>query len=276
MKLFVTGGTGFIGSHFLKKALGDGHEIVALRRPLGKTRIHLETEPQWVEGELDDNYSETLETCDALIHFAAHTPNPPYDTYEQCHYWNVTATMNLFNQALEASINNFVVAGSCFEYGKSAERYNKIPSNAPLEPTESYPTSKAEASIALTSWSIERQVHLQILRLFHVFGEGENPNRLFPSLYRAAISGEDYQMTQGSQVRDFVSVDEVATKFLDAVAHDLPPKGEPRIRNIGTGKPQTVRSFAEFWWNEWGATGELQFGKLPYRDNEVMRYLPDV
>jgi nucleoside-diphosphate-sugar epimerase len=276
LKLFVTGGTGFIGSHFLQEALHAGHEIIALRRPNSKTRIPLETQPQWLDGELDKEYPESLQGCDALVHFAAHTPNPPYDSYENCFYWNVTATLQLFNRAMEAGVQNFVVAGSCFEYGKAAESYDKIPVDAPLEPTASYPSSKAEASKALSAWATEKEIHLQILRLFHVFGEGENPSRLFPSLHRAAISGEDYQMTAGDQVRDFISVKQVAQQFLHAVTSDLPVAGVPRIRNIGTGNPQTVREFSEYWWKKWEATGQLQIGVIPYRDNEVMRYLPEV
>ena len=276
MKIFVTGGTGFVGSHFLQRALHKGHDLVALRRPKSKTRIPLETEPFWLDGILDEDYSEHLQGCDALVHFAAHTPNPPYDSYENCFYWNVTATLELFNQARKAGVQKFVVAGSCFEYGKSAEKYDKIPVDAPLQPTASYPSSKAEASKALVAWATEKQVQLQILRLFHVFGEGENPNRLFPSLHRAAISGENYQMTQGDQVRDFISVEQVAKQFLQAATSDLPVSGEPRIRNIGTGNPQTVREFSEYWWKKWEASGQLQIGVLPYRDNEVMRYLPEV
>jgi UDP-glucose 4-epimerase len=99
---------------------------------------------------------------------------------------------------------------------------------------------------------------------------------LFPSLHRAAISGEDYQMTAGEQVRDFISVEEVAEQFLKALASNLHVKGGVSIRNIGTGNPQTVREFSEHWWEKWGATGELRIGELPYRENEVMRYLPEV
>jgi hypothetical protein len=50
----------------------------------------------------------------------------------------------------------------------------------------------------------------------------------------------------------------------------------PVVANIGTGQPQTIRQFAEHWWKEWGATGKLLPGALPYRDNEVMRYVPEV
>jgi hypothetical protein len=52
--------------------------------------------------------------------------------------------------------------------------------------------------------------------------------------------------------------------------------GEPKMENVGTGKPQTLRALAEFWWRQWNAKGKLKIGALPYRANEVMRYVPRV
>ena len=52
--------------------------------------------------------------------------------------------------------------------------------------------------------------------------------------------------------------------------------GVPRVRNVGTGRPQSVREFAEHWWREFGARGKLLFGALPYREGEVMRFVPQI
>jgi hypothetical protein len=69
-------------------------------------------------------------------------------------------------------------------------------------------------------------------------------------------------------------VEAVAAEFLrSAVEGDLKP-GQPVIRNVGTGKPQTIRQFAERWWEVWGAKGKLLPGALPYRQYEVMRCVP--
>lgn len=276
MKLFVTGGTGFIGSHFLNAAFLAGHEVIALRRPGSKARVPLLQEPQWVEGKLDGEYRDAMEGCKVLVHLAAHTPNPPYDTLERCLYWNLTASLSFFNQAADVRITKFLVAGSCFEYGRSGERYDFIPVDAPLEPTMTYPTSKAAASIAFYGWAVERNLYLQILRIFQVFGEGELETRLWPSLRRAALAGEDYPMTLGGQVRDFISVEEVAAAFIKALSFDGVELGKPSIKNVGTGKPQTLMEFAERWWQRWGAKGILKPGAIPYRNNEVMRFVPEV
>jgi nucleoside-diphosphate-sugar epimerase len=276
MKLFVTGGTGFVGSHFINAAHKKNYEVTALKRPKSIPRFPLTKEPEWIVGELDGDFSNELQGCDILVHFAAHSPNPPYDTLEKCLYWNLTASIRLFNQAYEAGIRKFLVAGSCFEYGKSGERYEFIPVTAPLEPTMSYPTSKAAASTAFYGWGVEKNVKLQILRIFQVYGEGEQASRLWPSLRKAALAGEDFPMTEGEQVRDFINVKDVANLFVEAARFESIEAGIPEIKNVGSGKPQTVRQFSEFWWNHWNASGVLTIGAKPYRTNEVMRFVPEL
>jgi nucleoside-diphosphate-sugar epimerase len=276
MKLFVTGGTGFVGSHFINASIQAGHEIVALRRPQSVSRIPLNKEPLWIEGNLDNEFKKELKGCDALVHLAAHSPNPPYDALDQCLYWNLTASLNLLHQAHDVGIKKFLIAGSCFEYGRSGERYDYIPTDAPLEPTMTYPISKAAASVVFSGWGIDKLVNMQILRIFQVFGEGEPQSRLWPSLREAALLGSDYPMTEGGQVRDFISVEEVATAFVQALDFDGVESGRPLIKHIGTGKPQTVLEFSEYWWRHWGAKGRLLPGVIPYRENEVMRYVPEI
>ena len=114
MKLFVTGGTGFVGSHFINASIQAGHEIVALRRPQSVSRIPLNKEPLWIEGNLDNEFKKELKGCDALVHLAAHSPNPPYDALDQCLYWNLTASLNLLHQAHDVGIKKFLIAHHYF------------------------------------------------------------------------------------------------------------------------------------------------------------------
>jgi nucleoside-diphosphate-sugar epimerase len=276
MNLFVTGGTGFIGSNFLEKAMENGHKIVGLRRRGSQTRIPLSTQPNWVEGTLEDNFTEDLKDIDILVHFASHSPNVPYDSLENCIYWNVVATLKLFDAALEAGIDKFLVAGSSFEYGTSANLFDKIPPSAPLTPIENYPVSKAMASIMLNGWAVKNKVKLKILRIFNVYGEGETDTRLWPSLKKEALAGNDFKMTKGEQVRDFINVKDLAKIFLDELDFSKINKGACEIKNVGSGKSQTVLQFSKYWWKKWKAKGELLEGILPYRENEVMQYLPKI
>jgi nucleoside-diphosphate-sugar epimerase len=277
MKIFVTGGTGFIGCHFLNRALRAGHQVRALRllsQP--ETRLPLVQQPDWVDVPMEELTVDHFRDCKVLVHLAAHSANVPYDTLDNCVRWNVQAPLKMFSVAAQAGISTFIVAGSCFEYGLSGQRYEFIPPDAPLEPTLSYPASKAAASVVFHAFACERKVRLLILRIFQVFGEGEPESRLWPSLRRAALAGEDLPMTAADQIRDFIPVEQVADAFINALSRtDLKP-GEPRIENLGTGKPQTLREFAEHWWKFWGAKGKLRFGALPYRPNEVMRYVPEI
>ena len=83
------------------------------------------------------------------------------------------------------------------------------------------------------------------------------------------------KMTEGLQIRDFVEVGVVARALLDALELQV-SKGQIHQENIGSGTPRSLRVFAEEWWSYWGATGSLLFGETPYRDNEVMRYVPAI
>ena len=274
MKILLTGGTGFIGSHFLNKALAEDHSILALRRTNKSIpRINLSEQPQWLDRQLDQVTAEELKGCDVLVHLAAHTGNVPYDNHINCLTWNLIKVMDLFEQARVAGIKRFIVAGSCFEYGRSGERYDAIPTNAPLEPTNSYAASKAAASIALIQWANEYGLTLEILRVFHVFGEGELQSRFWPSLREAALAGQDFPMTQGEQIRDFLPVESVASTFLKRVVISSASPAGVSIYNLSSGTPESIRSFAERWWDTLNASGRLLIGSIPYRQNEVQRYV---
>jgi len=276
MKIFVTGGTGFIGNHFVNQALAAGHEVIALRRPGSQPAIPLTSEPIWVEGAMTDDWRNRLADCGALVHLAAAGVNTQQADWRELFAVNLDQSLALWLQAVAAGVKRLVICGSCFEYGRSGERYEQIPPDAPLAPTGPYHASKAAATLAATALGIERQIELVVLRPFHVFGTGEAEGRFWPSLRKAALAGCDFPMTEGEQVRDFIPVEQVAESFLTALTRsDLRP-GEPQIANVGTGQPQTLRAFAEYWWRAWNATGQLLPGRVPYRPNEVMRYVPDV
>ena len=277
MKIFLTGGTGFIGSHFINKAISKGIKVIALRRSKSsKPRIPLAEDPLWLDKGMDEVVKEDFLGCDILVHLAAHSANVPYDTLEQCIHWNVNMPLKLFRCAVAANLKNYIVAGSCFEYGDSGMRYEFIPTDAPLEPTLSYPASKAMASIAFSQLAKELKLKLKILRIFQVYGEGEAESRLWPSLRKAANSGDNFSMTAGEQVRDFVNVDNVAEKFVMACFGEWNDSKTLYIQNIGSGEPMTIRSFAEYWWQKWGAKGKLKIGKIDYRKGEIMRYVPSL
>jgi nucleoside-diphosphate-sugar epimerase len=186
-------------------------------------------------------------------------------------YWNVFASLQLARQAVEQGVKQFIVAGSCFEYGGSADRVGDLAIDSPLEPALSYPTSKAAASVAFLGLARELNLQLKLLRIFQVYGEGEPASRLWPSLKKAALAGQDFAMSGGEQVRDFIPVEEVARQFVEALDFSDIVSGQPNLNHVATGRPQTLHEFAKHWWLHWGGSGKLIPGALPYRYNEVMR-----
>jgi nucleoside-diphosphate-sugar epimerase len=278
MKIFLTGGTGFIGSHFLKHALESGHEVLALKRAIHSVpKINLQVQPNWLIKEMENVTSNDLSGIDVIVHLAAHSANVPYDNLENCIKYNVLHPLQLFKAAKDAGVNKFVVAGTCFEYGRSGELHKFIPTDAVLEPAQTYPASKAMSSIAFYQFAIENAIKLSYLRIFQVFGEGESESRLWPSLRKSAMNGSDFPMTYGAQVRDFIEVGEVAKRFIyEAVNIAKIDILIPRYYNVGSGTEQSILEFSKFWWKEWNAKGKLLVGEIPYRENEIMRYVPKI
>lgn len=273
--MFVTGATGFIGSHFTVQALNRGHVVYALRRSNAVPRIPFNNQPIWVEGALDRFPEDCLRMADVFVHLAAHSANVPYDSLEKCIYWNVVATLAAATHAFDLGVRNFLFVGSCFEYGDAGDRYDRIPVTAEFLPRGTYPTSKAMASLAIREFVRQNSCTATIARVFHVFGTGEKPSRFWPALQRAAINGDDFPMSPGAQVRDFINVSDAAERLL-AIAESLPGRSEPALAevNVGSGQVQTLLQFAEHWWQVWQASGLLLPGALPYRAQELMRLVP--
>ncbi len=274
MKVIITGASGFIGKHTARAAAAAGHQVIGLTRRLeGLPDINGVT---WHQGSIDDTSMLRNNNFDALIHLAAHGVDPANATWEDCFKVNVTDSINFWKAAYEAGCRRFVMCGSCFEYGLSGEHYDFIPVTAPLLPTGPYHASKAAASVAAYAFGISYNVRVYIPRPFHVYGDGEAAQRFWPSLRAAAISGNDFEMTSGQQIRDFTPVAIVAEKLFNALTRsDLLPM-KPMIENIGTGQPKCLADFARAEWQRYGATGKLDIGKIPLRPNEVMRYVPMV
>ena len=276
MKIFVTGGTGFIGSHFLRQALAAGHTVVAQRRAGSQSRLPLPQQPAWVDRELDQDFSDVLAGCDVVVHLAAHTPNPPYAPLDECLYWNVVASVRLLQQAAAQGITNMLIAGTCFEYGSAAEGQEFVHPATEARPALSYPASKAAATTACLGLARQLGLRMQVMRIFQVYGEGEAPTRFWPSLCAAARDGRDFSMSAGLQIRDFVSVQEVAKQFVDALDFSAVQAGRPQVRNVGTGRAQSLLQFAEHWWTALNAQGRLVPGQVGLRPGEVARLVANV
>lgn len=273
MNIFLTGGTGFIGSHVLKQVGAFGMDVTAIRRQGSQPRIKLDNAPRWIEKPLDELDENDISGHDVLMHLASAGVSPQKATLEEMMYWNVTVTGKLLELAAKTGIRRIIVAGSYAEYGLAANRYDYIPANASLEPTSMYAATKAAACMLSFSIAAQYGIELCYLRIFSAYGEGQNENNFFPSLCRSAKAGNDFPMTSGAQVRDFIHVEDVARILLKTVTMPDVIPGCPYVANVATGQPLALKDFAELWWRKLGARGRLLVGAIPYRSVEPMRFV---
>lgn len=276
MRILVTGGTGFLGSHFLNRALAQGHEVVAFRRPGAEPKIELANQPLWIESPWDAPDEAAWKGIDALVHLASAGVSPQPVDWPTALRVNVTESIGLLCRAEAAGVRKILLCGSCFEFGSAAQSYDRVPADAKLQPRGPYATSKASFSLAAAGYARTSLCSLVLLRPFHFFGDGQHESNFWPSLRRAALAGEDFPMTPGGQARDFQPVEETVADFLHTLEQWPGILGEMKSYNLGSGVETTLLEFARFWWERWRAKGKILAGALPYREGEVMRFVPKI
>ena len=157
-----------------------------------------------------------------------------------------------------------VHVGSALEYGAAGGHLDE---EGPALPTEFYGRTKLGGTRAVRERARSGGAQAATVRLFMVYGPGEHPTRLLPSLIDAAASGETLRLSEGLQERDFVFVGDVTEGLLRYGATDF-PAGE--IVNLATGRLSSVRQFAETAARILGLSDEqLRFGALPTRPEEM-------
>ena len=275
MKIFLTGGTGFIGSHVLDIALRKGFQVVATRRTTDSHPvIPLTRNPTWIERSLNAVTKDDIKNCDVLLHLASAGVSPKSVPFNEMVQVNVSDTLRLTDIARSAGINRLVIAGTCHEYGHAAVNYEAVPPDAPLEPANLYGASKAACFELLRCYCNVNNLELYYGRIFSAYGEGQFEGNFWPSLKFAAQNGLDFKMTSGSQIRDFMPVENVALSLIEACQRsDLQP-GKPFVENIGSGTAISLLEFANQEWSRLGATGQILAGALPDRPGDVHRLVP--
>jgi nucleoside-diphosphate-sugar epimerase len=164
-----------------------------------------------------------------------------------------------------------VHVGSAAEYGPVD---GPVREDVPCRPASLYARSKLAGTLALAERVEQRGLRALTARLFIVFGPGEHPLRLLPSLLAARRTGAAVPMTAGEQLRDFLYVGEVAEGLLRLAASSGPPRA---VVNLASGKHASVREFAETAARVLALRpGQLQLGALPYREDEVKQGPADI
>ena len=276
MRILLTGGTGFIGSHLLKELLQVDHYVVALRRPGSLPVIQLQHQPLWLESSLFDLNANDLEGFDVVIHLASAGVSPQKASWQELQQINVAAGLHLIQLAHDAGVRRFVAAGTCFEYGTESQAWDCIPPNASLKPITPYGSSKAAGFLMLEAFAKANPMEFFYGRIFTAYGEGQFSGNLWPSLRQTAIAGNDFPMTDGENIRDFIPVADVARHLRTAAERRDIQSDQPLVVNIGSGYGLRVVDFAQQQWQHFGATGSLQPGAIRGRPDQMQRCVADI
>lgn len=272
-RVLVTGATGFIGSYVIPALLDMGCTVIASSRDAEKAAAA----PWFGKTEyiafdirqMDDqtNYMEFFGHPDLLIHLAWEgLPNYKSDFHLT---ENLPRHERLLHNMMRHGLKDITVTGTCFEYGMQE---GALSEEMPALPTNPYGAAKNELRIRLERLAGEYGVCFRWLRLFYMYGAGQNPNSLFSQLV-TSLSRQDtvFNMSGGEQVRDFLPVEELAAYIVKA---SLQQKVQGII-NCCSGEPVTVKELVTGWLKEWNRHIGLNLGYYPYADYEPMRFWGD-
>jgi UDP-glucose 4-epimerase len=260
MKLLVTGGAGYVGSVVAAQLLDAGHEVVVLDN---LSKGHERAVPQgarFVQADLLDaeHINRVLaEGFDGALHFAALALVGESVQYPERYYRNnVCGTLNLLDAMRVAAVPRLIFSSTCAVYGEV--QTVPIGETTPTQPTHPYGGSKLAADQLIGFECAAHGLAAASLRYFNVagasgpFGEAHDPEtHLIPNVLQAAsgrqetiqIFGTDYATPDGTAIRDYIHVEDLARAHLLALAGVEP--GQHAIYNLGNGAGFSVREVVE-------------------------------
>ncbi|OHO65580.1 UDP-glucose 4-epimerase GalE [Corynebacterium sp. HMSC036D03] len=259
MKLLVTGGAGYVGSVCAAVLLEAGHEVTIIDNFTTGNREAVPANARLVEGDVADVADEVLSEggFDGVVHFAARSlvgesVEIPADYWEH----NVVTSLKLLNAMRAHGVNNLVFSSTAATYGEPQQV--PITEDMPTQPTNPYGASKLSIDYIITSFAKAYGLGATSLRYFNVAGAygliGENrevETHLIPLVLQVALGhrdkifmfGDDYPTTDGTAVRDYIHIRDLAEAHLLALESNKP--GTHRIYNLGSGDGYSVKQVIE-------------------------------
>jgi dTDP-6-deoxy-L-talose 4-dehydrogenase (NAD+) len=271
MKVLVTGATGFVGRHLVAALLARGHQVRALARRLEPAQaMPWFDQVEFVGADLHDPLLDVQRLCDSvdtLVHLAW----PGLPNYQGLFHLehNLMADYAFIKRAVEAGVTQVQVAGTCFEYGL---QNGALDETLACQPANPYGLAKHSLRLFLESLARQQPFKLQWVRLFYLFGEGQNPGSLLAALDRAIDQGQAlFDMSGGEQLRDFLAVERASAHLADLLGQ----RDFSGVVNCCSGQPISVRNLVEAHIEQRSATIALNLGHYPYPAHEPMAFWGD-
>lgn len=256
-KYLVTGGAGYVGSVVAQHLLEAGHEVVVLDDLSTGVREAVPAGASFVEGDIRGAATWLDASFDGVLHFAAFS-QVGESVVRPEKYWenNVGGTMALLDAMRSAGVRRLVFSSTAATYGEPDQV--PIPESAPTRPTNPYGASKLAVDHMITGEAAAHGLGAVSLRYFNVagayghFGERHDPeSHLIPLVLQVAqgrreainVYGDDYPTPDGTCVRDYIHVADLAEAHLLALKAAAP--GEHLICNLGNGNGFSVREVVE-------------------------------
>jgi nucleoside-diphosphate-sugar epimerase len=272
-KILVTGATGFIGQYVVDRLLQEGCRVIA-------TSAHAERAKQAVwAGKAEYlpfdlagydpavDYYQLFGAPDRMIHLAWEgLPDYRSSFHLETNFPRHAAFLrNLVSNGLR----DLNVAGTCLEYGLQE---GCLREDRPTLPVIAYPQAKNALRIYLEDLQEQYRFTLKWIRLFYMYGKGQNPKSLFSQLEKA-LDNQDpvFNMSGGQQVRDYLPVSRLAD-YLCRIALQQETTG---IINCCSGTPVTVIERVQQYLKDTGRQIILNTGYYPYPDYEPMHFWGD-
>lgn len=285
MRVLVTGGAGFIGSHLVELLLSRGDEIVVLDDFSTGKRTNLPTHPDLnvLEGDVAEvaDVRAALAGCDAFVHLAAvasveASVRDPVATNRT----NLRGSIQLFEAAAQLGVRRAVYASSAAVYGDSQELpLQETASKRPLSP---YAADKLAGEHYLAHYRRSGKLDGVAFRFFNVFGPRQDPSSPYSGvisifLDRAATGSPITVFGDGKQTRDFIYVGDVVAALAQALIRvDDDPLDELPVFNVGRGESVSLLQLLDLVGSLDGVEAPLQVSFGPPRQGDILHSLSNV
>lgn len=273
MKVFVTGGSGFIGLSLVKHLLDKGHYVKVL--DLKEPDINHEN-LKFINESIMDELSEEIKGCDLVIHLAAmlgvdNSDNRPLETMKI----NLEGSVNVFKSSIEAGVKHIIYASSSEVYGEPREL--PIREDSIKGPISTYGVSKLASEIYAKAFNHEFGSDIKIVRFFNVYGPNQSSNFVVPSFINNALENKPLKIFgNGTQTRCFTYVEDISEAVIKVVE-----KGKAgEAYNIGNNHPTSILELASAIKEITKSNSEIikaGFGKdTRLKEREIEYRIPDI